>query len=505
MLPSALGKAVAIGMLLATAVAGSSRTHAANDPAAPSGGDSQSSGNQKPVTVEAVPGGEPGASDFDPSGVVLTAEQRQKAQWALLSQAFAEKDPTKLSPTAADLAFSPASVVNALQALWWGTRGETAMELAQLFGAAPGGEAGAPAPEPAEPEAAAPATPAEPAAPAGPAGEVDVAEAVEFALVADATGKGSKSVRPSALGGSVNLSVGSSLWLDQTFPVKEEYQKLLSERGLGQAETVNWAETEASLDKLNQWGSDVTDGRIKTLMKSGDIKPPVAFVLASVVSFQGSWATAFDPEASSKADFTLLNGDKIPATYMTATRKTQYTKLDDDTEVLTLPFANGQQRFVAVLPAKPGAEALKKLEEDITEMPTWLKQLEEKEVSISLPKFATGSSSDPKSTLQSLGVKRIFSEQLADFSGASDQNGLKLDVIRHHALVTIDEKGAEAVGATAGSVTAKSFDPEAPVFRADRPFLFFILGEGGEVLFAGRTSAPKAHSASTNSGIQINQ
>lgn len=390
---------------------------------------------------------------FDPSGIVLTPSQRQQAQWALVGRLLAEKDPTTLSPTQADLAMSPTSLVNALQALWWGTRGDTALELARLFGAEPEKERPVPGGE------AKPDTGADKAA---------------------------------ALGGSVNLSMGSALWFNEAFPVKEAYRKLLEARGLGAAEAVDWSDIDSAVGRVNQWCARTTEGKIETLFEPGDIRPPVAFVLASVISFKGSWAQAFDAAATRAGDFALLNGDKIPVAYLTSTRKTPHAALEDGTQLLALPFGAGRQRLVAVLPAKAGAEALGELEKQVAgRMPEWLAKLTETEVAISLPKFDVSGATDPAAALQALGVKRIFSDKLADFSGASVSRGLKLDVIRHQALVSIDEKGAEAAGATGAAVTLKNLQ-KTPEFRAERPFLFFILGDDGDVLFAGRVAAPKA-------------
>jgi serpin B len=399
---------------------------------------------------------------FDPSGIVLTPSQRQKAQWALVGRLLAEKDPTTLSPTQADLAMSPTSLINALQALWWGTRGETALELAQLFDAKPDKDQPAPVGE-AKPDKGADKT--------------------------------------AALGGSVNLSMGSALWFNEAFPVKEAYRKLLESRGSGAAEAVDWSQTESAIATVNQWCAKATDGKIKTLFEPGDIRPPVAFVLASVISFKGSWSQAFDAASTRGGDFSLLNGDKFPAAYLTSTRKTPHAVLDDGTQLLELPFGAGKQRFVAVLPPKAGAEALSQLEKQVAaKMPEWLAKLTETEVAISLPKFDVTVATDPVAALQALGVKKIFSDKLADFSGASDSRGLKLDVIRHQAMVSIDEKGAEAAGATGASVTLKNLQ-KTPEFRADRPFLFFILGDDGDVLFAGRVAAPKAGGA-VSAGIE---
>lgn len=396
----------------------------------------------------------PPAADapFDPSAIILSASQRQKAEWALLAQMLKENDPTTLSATAANLAVSPASLTNALQALWWGTRGDTALELAKLFGAAPG--------------AAAPAA--------------DVATERPAAAV-------------SALGGAVTLSNASALWLDDKFPVRTEYLDLMKQRGLGLAETVDWSQTAEALGRINTWGSQASGGRVTELFAAGDIRPPVAFVLASVVSFKGSWASAFDTDQTRTGDFTLLDGSRRPAAFMNAVRPAGLARIEGMASLLEVPFSDGRHRMIIALPEKAGAAELATMESACAEkMAAWLSEMKSSNVSISLPKFAVGSSSAPRPTLEAVGVQSIFDDRKADFSGASEIAGLKLDAIRHHAKVRIDENGAEAVAATAASVAPKGILPDVTEFRADHPFLFFILGDADELLFAGRVATPES-------------
>lgn len=387
-------------------------------------------------------------ASFDPSSVVLNSGQRQKAQWALVNQLFREQDPTTLSATQANIALSPASLVNTLQSLWWGTRGDTAQEIATLFNAE----------------------------------KIDKQEAVSDSEPETTEKSGS-------YGGGISLNMNSGLWFSEAFPIRDAYRDLLKDRGLARVESVDWSATDATVDSINQWCSDATDGKIETLFEEGAIRPPVAFVAASVIHFQGSWENAFDAADTQTADFTLLDGEKTSAEYLTARRKTGYVKVEEDTQLLELPFSGGHHRLITVLPGEAGPKALRKLERQLEDMmPEWLSKMDESEVDVSLPKFEVAGAADPAKALQALGVKTIFTDK-ADFSGASEQGGLQLDVLRHQAVVTIDEKGAEAAGATGASVVGKSFS-SAVKFQADRAFLYFILGDNGEVLFAGRVASP---------------
>lgn len=396
---------------------------------------------------------------YDPTKVELNPAQRQAAQWALLSQLLEQHDPNTLSPTAADFTVAPASMVNALQALWWGTRGETALELAKLFHAEPG------------------------------ASKLRAPMAVGI-------GNGS------SLGGAVIFASSTAMWPDDRFNVRPEYLQLLKQRGLGLVESVDWSDMRPALSRVNDWAKQSTGGRVNKVFAEGSLRPSVAMVLASVVGFQGTWATPFDPQATRMQDFTLLDGSKRPAAVMSASREMQYAKIDDVASLIELPFSDGKHRLVAVLPAEAGAAPLRKVEAALVkDFADWMSKLSAKNVKVMLPRFSVHGIAEPRTALEALGIKRVFSDKDSDFTGASEVAGLKLDAFYHQAQVKVDESGAEASAATAATVVAKGFNTDSLEFYADRPFFYLILGDQDELLFAGRVTLPVDPSSQLGSAV----
>lgn len=363
-----------------------------------------------------------------------------------MEQVFKASDPKALSASAADVVISPASLVDTLQGIWWGTRGETAQELARLFQAQPGA-AGAAASPP-----------------------------------------------PPPLGAAVTLQAASSLWLDDQASPRPEYLALLKARGLGAVETLDWSKIPEGIDKVNRWAAGASGGRVEQLFAPDELKPPLALVLASVVFFKAGWAQPFEAAASQAGDFVLLDGSRRPATYLSATRELRHAATGSGASMVELPFADQIHRMVVLLPDQSGPEELAKLEAACPAgMAGWLAGLKPANVNLQLPKFNAGTKTNPRALLEAAGVKRIFSERDADFSGVSERGGLRVDTITHQAIVKIDEQGAEAVAATAAALAPKGLPSGEPVtFRADRPFLFFILGQNDDLLFAGRIAAPAA-------------
>jgi serpin B len=95
--------------------------------------------------------------------------------------------------------------------------------------------------------------------------------------------------------------------------------------------------------------------------------------------------------------------------------------------------------------------------------------------------------------LKEMGMPTAFSD-LADFSGMTGEQNLKISEVIHQTFVNVSESGTEAAAATAVimEVTSIPYPIEEPkVFTADHPFIFIIQQKDtGNILFLGRVSNP---------------
>jgi len=399
-----------------------------------------------------------------PAAEGQSVQQHTAAQWALVRESFLLLDPRKQSATQSNLILSPSTLNLGLEALWLGARGETAQEFARYFGVQ--------------------------SSTLDDDGQQESRNLNLYDSSNQRLAQNWKSGKHSNLGGGMLLVRASSLWIDKEYPLEKSYLDQLEAQGLGSARNVDWSNLRNSLQEVNRWAAESTDGKIDSLLGADDFDRPVAFVLATAVAFAGSWEQSFDPEHTVSGDFTGLDGEKRSAQFMKARLQSRAAKLEDETMLLELPFAGGDQRMIAVLPAETGPEALASLESRIEGMPQWLNALQERTIELTLPKFEVKTTLDTSAALRALGLEQVFESDRADFSGLSERAGLSLDSVQHEAWMKINESGASAAAASAAAVTAKSVDPDSISFKADRPFLFFILDREGEVLFAGRMAHP---------------
>uniref|UniRef100_A0A8C5SM76 Serpin domain-containing protein n=1 Tax=Laticauda laticaudata TaxID=8630 RepID=A0A8C5SM76_LATLA len=91
-----------------------------------------------------------------------------------------------------------------------------------------------------------------------------------------------------------------------------------------------------------------------------------------------------------------------------------------------------------------------------------------------------------KEPLSQLGITEIFTDH-ADLTGLTGEP-LKLSKITHKAVLTVDETGAEAAGATAGEAIPMSLPPS---YTFNHPFLVFIFDTNvNATLFAAKIKNP---------------
>ena len=129
---------------------------------------------------------------------------------------------------------------------------------------------------------------------------------------------------------------------------------------------------------------------------------------------------------------------------------------------------------------------------DETDLTRKLAQAESKLVEVTVPMFdveTTLSQGELCDYLVALGCDRMFTDQ-AEFGPMFTEQLFVGDIVQK-AKVHIDEEGLEAAAATAMALCGCAMpeeEPEPEIFRADRPFSFYIVNgfETPELLFWGQ-------------------
>lgn len=298
-----------------------------------------------------------------------------------------------------------------------------------------------------------------------------------------------EAIRPAEDAG-YTLQVGSSLWGMQGKEFLPGFLEVLRTDYEAPLHQVDFAESEAARATINDWVAEVTRGKIDELIPPGLLDAMTRLVLVNAIYFKGDWAARFDVKATKTAPFQVLQGKPVRTPLMHQVAEFGYRELED-AQVLSLPYQGEELSMVVVLPRQ--ADGLTALEAalDAASLKEWTEDLEQRKVSVFLPRFKIEAAFSLSEALAALGMKDAFDPKVADLSGMDGTRELYLKEVVHKSFVEVNEEGTEAAAATGAVVGVRSVPPPPPEFRADRPFLFFIRHEGtGAILFIGRVANP---------------
>ncbi|MGO9568479.1 MAG: serpin family protein [Desulfomonilaceae bacterium] len=296
----------------------------------------------------------------------------------------------------------------------------------------------------------------------------------------------------SILKGESELNLANGFWLQKGYDFKPEYLEFMGNTyGAHPSELDFKRDPESARDEINKWVAQQTRDKIKDLITEGAINTLTRFVLANAIYFKGKWDSEFEKKLTKDAPFASLDGKKTTIPMMNREGVFGYAT-GDGFQALAMAYKEGQLSMVVLLPAK--GVSLKDFEKRLNPdtVSKWLHELKETKVDVYFPKFKKNTPVYPlDSILKAIGMTDAFSKE-ADFSGMNTTKGLHVSAVVHKAFVDVNEEGTEAAAATASiGRHSGSINPRKTVFRADRPFVFFIRhNPTNTILFLGRFAKP---------------
>ena len=352
---------------------------------------------------------------------------------------------------------SPASVSGAFALLYPGAAGETAAQMADVFGFG-----------------------------SVPAGAFPGAQnALNGAVTADTE--------------TAKLTVANAVWLREGSSLQVPYRDAVEGIMKAKVALVDFSQPVAAAKLINTWVEDNTNDKIHDLIPPGAIRPGLTeLILTNAVWFKADWLSPFKAEATQDGAF-YAPGGEITARLMSQTLKKARYLSRDGYAALDLDYAGGDYALTVILPdTQDGladvASAMSP--ESFTALLSDMDTADLKRVHVVLPKVTIEANYELNEPLMALGLGDAFTGA-ADFSGLIEGAGpgdLAISKVLHKTFLDIDEKGTEAAAATAIMMerTAIFIPDEEPVeFRADHPFLIALRHRPtGTVMFMGRVEAP---------------
>ncbi|RWS14664.1 leukocyte elastase inhibitor-like protein [Dinothrombium tinctorium] len=221
------------------------------------------------------------------------------------------------------------------------------------------------------------------------------------------------------------------------------------------------------MNYINQFVSNSTHNKIKDFVKR-PLDPLTRLVILNAVYFKAEWRVKFDGLFNKERLF--YNNGKTPNEVTFMFNYGGFGYFEDKVKkykLLEMQYS-GEASFLLLLPFEK--DGLDNVLQQVT-MEEILQPLDEKEVSVWIPKFKLEGEYDLKKVLPDLGIKAIFGPG-ADLSGINGDKTLFVTSGVHKAMVEVNEAGTEAAAAT--SITILTRLSSRYVIDADHPFLFII-------------------------------
>lgn len=289
----------------------------------------------------------------------------------------------------------------------------------------------------------------------------------------------------------VKLSVVNSLWAEKTYPIQKNYMDWVVQSYGAELRAVDFLHaSEPTRQEINSWVSDKTNRRIENLIPERVLSPETVLTLVNAIYFKAGWADKFKVRHTQDGVFSVDAKTEVNVPLMYHNGDFRYGS-NKNVQVIELPYQGETTSMIIILPKEKGglaeaelllmSKALKSVVED---------RLRMQEVELFLPKFKITSQFELNKVLPLLGMKEAFVSGKANFSGIDGTRKLFVSNVIHKTFIQVDEEGTEAAGATAVVGKFESFS-EPVVFRADHPFVFFIVHKPtGVILFMGRIVNP---------------
>ena len=286
--------------------------------------------------------------------------------------------------------------------------------------------------------------------------------------------------------GAVTSILANSLWLNENIEFKKDTTDRLAEDYFASVFSGDPG-SENMTEALRAWLNEQTGGLLKESAKNAELDPMTAAALCSTVYFRAKWHQIFFMENNDSKIFHGLGGD-VEREFMNTTFEYGPYYYGEDFGAISMRFAEGGGMWL-ILPdeEKSLGDVLEAGEylDMMMDPDHWEKSARVK-VNCSVPKFDVSSEIGLADGLKRLGVTDVFDMGKADFSPLTEDTGVYFSDARHAARVVIDEEGCTAAAFTEMVAAGAAIPPEDEVdFVVDRPFLFVIKGESGEILFAG--------------------
>jgi len=294
----------------------------------------------------------------------------------------------------------------------------------------------------------------------------------------------------------VDVSMANRIFLQQDFPVYEDYLNKTESVFMAGMEAINFTRNFNARNRINDWVKSATKGNIPELIRA-QLSPLTKMIVANAIHFKGAWQFPFEKSITKNLDFKIKGSEstgdletiKVPT--MINVMEVPYVESNKlNCAMIGLPYKGTQFGLFIIVPDGEPLEGLQELENNLTgqNLMQLIRSMTPMSTSIRLPRLKEESSVPLRQALRNISVHDLFDSSRSDLTRISNRRELRLDNIIHQAEIEVNEEGTEASAATAVTFTRGG---PSKFFVVDKPFLYFIRDNlTGMPLFWGRVVRP---------------
>ncbi|MFT7800259.1 serpin H1-like [Arapaima gigas] len=286
---------------------------------------------------------------------------------------------------------------------------------------------------------------------------------------------------------NVTWKLGNGLYCPSSVNVTDDFLEASKKHYNFQNFKMNFNDKESALNSISEWVNKSTGGKLPGI--SVDLEKTDGAVIVNAIYFKLHWDERFHHKMVDRRSFLVDHSLTIFITMMHSTGVYGFHEdLKNKLYVLCMPLALKKSFMVFIMPYH--VEPLDRLEKLLSykQLENWLSRLDERLVTVSLPKMVLDVTHDLQKNLAAVGLTDAVDKAKADLSSITGKKDLYLSHIFHASALEWSTEGNPFDTSIFG--TEKFHGPT--LFYADHPFIFLVLdGKTRAIQFIGRLIRPK--------------
>ena len=283
------------------------------------------------------------------------------------------------------------------------------------------------------------------------------------------------------------FGLANSIWIDQKISegIYDDYKNFLNDR---YGAEINECDLSTSVNRLNEWISDKTKGRINKMIDPSDINENTLEVLINAITFDGVWATEISEDDVYDQTFNNSDGSTTETSFLHG--EADGYIFSSDAQGFIKYYDGDKYAFMAFIPNDDSITANEYLAgmtgEDFAALYNTRSNIT---TYFSMPEFESNYRTTLNENLKAIGINKVFGGE-ADFSatGPFEEGDLYVSKVIHQTMIKVNREGTQAAAATA--VVCETFGltdaMSNTTVNLDRPFVYAIVDiETGTPVFTG--------------------